>query len=84
MDQENKSENYKVFKAAGVVGILTMVSRVFGCIRDMVVAAFFGASLLTDAFWVAFHIPNLPRVKWVSCEIGKDNDYIRDKYLKGL
>ena len=24
-----------------------------------------------------------PRVKWVSCEIGKDNDYIRDKYLKG-
>lgn len=23
-----------------------------------------------------------PRVKWVSCEIGKDNDYIRDKYLK--
>jgi crotonobetainyl-CoA:carnitine CoA-transferase CaiB-like acyl-CoA transferase len=23
-----------------------------------------------------------PRVKWVSCELGKDNDYIRDKYLK--
>ena len=25
-----------------------------------------------------------PRVKWVSCEIGKDNDYIIDKYLKGV
>jgi CoA:oxalate CoA-transferase len=25
-----------------------------------------------------------PRVKWVSCEMGKDNDYIRDKYLKGV
>ena len=25
-----------------------------------------------------------PRVKWVSCKIGKDNDYIRDKYLKEL
>jgi crotonobetainyl-CoA:carnitine CoA-transferase CaiB-like acyl-CoA transferase len=25
-----------------------------------------------------------PRVKWVSCEIGKDNDYISDKYLKGV
>jgi CoA:oxalate CoA-transferase len=25
-----------------------------------------------------------PRVKWVSCEIGKDNDYIKDKYLKGV
>ena len=84
MEQVKISENSKVAKAAGIVGAATMVSRVFGCIRDMVVAAFFGASLLTDAFWVAFHIPNLPRVKWVSCEIGKDNDYIRDKYLKGL
>src|SRR5450759_949035 len=25
-----------------------------------------------------------PRVKWVSCEIGKDNDYVRDKFLKGV
>ena len=61
MDQENNSENSKVAKAAGVVGISTMVSRVFGYIRDMVVAAIFGASLLTDAFWVAFRIPNLLR-----------------------
>jgi len=61
MEQEKISENSKVAKAAGVVGISTMVSRVFGYIRDMVVAAIFGASLLTDAFWVAFRIPNLLR-----------------------
>ena len=52
------SENSKVAKAAGVVGASTMLSRVFGLVRDMVIAAFFGASWMSDAFWVAFRIPN--------------------------
>lgn len=39
----------------------TMLSRIFGFIRDMVVAAFFGAGAATDAFFVAFRIPNLMR-----------------------
>jgi len=34
-----------------------MISRVFGLIRDIVIAAFFGAGRMTDAFWVAFRIP---------------------------
>jgi putative peptidoglycan lipid II flippase len=55
------SENSKIAKAAGVVGLATMLSRIFGFIRDMVVAAFFGAGLATDAFFVAFRIPNLLR-----------------------
>ncbi|MRR15773.1 MAG: murein biosynthesis integral membrane protein MurJ, partial [Deltaproteobacteria bacterium] len=55
------SENAKVAKAAGIVGAATMVSRVFGVIRDMVIAALFGASWMTDAFWVAFRIPNMLR-----------------------
>lgn len=38
-----------------------MVSRVFGVARDMVIAAFFGASWMTDAFWVAFRIPSMLR-----------------------
>lgn len=57
----SESENMQVAKAAGVVGLATMLSRVFGFLRDMVVAAFFGAGLITDAFWVAFRIPNLLR-----------------------
>jgi putative peptidoglycan lipid II flippase len=61
MEQVNTSENSKVARAAGIVGISTMASRIFGFIRDMVVAAFFGASLATDAFFVAFRIPNLLR-----------------------
>ena len=63
MEQENchGGENAKVARAAGVVGLYTMLSRIFGFLRDMVVAAFFGAGLATDAFFVAFRIPNLLR-----------------------
>jgi len=61
MDKPNTSENSKVVKAAGIVSASTMLSRLFGFIRDMVVAAFFGASMATDAFFVAFRIPNLLR-----------------------
>jgi putative peptidoglycan lipid II flippase len=55
------SENSRVVRAAGVVGMATMLSRIFGFIRDMIVAGFFGAGLTTDAFFVAFRIPNLLR-----------------------
>jgi putative peptidoglycan lipid II flippase len=55
------AEHSRVARAAGVVGMATMLSRVFGFIRDMVVAAFFGAGAATDAFFVAFRIPNLLR-----------------------
>jgi putative peptidoglycan lipid II flippase len=57
MERAKKSENTRVAKAAGIVGSLTMVSRVFGLIRDTVIAAVFGATWMTDAFWVAFRIP---------------------------
>lgn len=60
-NRTEKSENIKVAKAAGIVGAATMVSRVFGLVRDMVIAAFFGANWMTDAFWVAFRIPNMMR-----------------------
>ena len=48
-------------KAAGVVGAATMLSRIFGLLRDVVIAAFFGAGWKTDAFWVAYRIPNMLR-----------------------
>ena len=55
------SENTRVTKAAGVVGSATLLSRIFGYIRDMVIAAFFGAGFYSDAFIAAFRIPNLVR-----------------------
>jgi putative peptidoglycan lipid II flippase len=44
-----------------VVGGLTLVSRILGFVRDLVIARFFGADAGTDAFFVAFKIPNLLR-----------------------
>ena len=43
------------------VGSNTLLSRVLGFIRDMIVAHVFGANAATDAFFVAFKIPNLMR-----------------------
>src|SRR3954469_9639401 len=40
---------------------MTMVSRVLGLVRDMAINASFGANAATDAFWVAFRIPNFMR-----------------------
>lgn len=50
-----------LFKAASTVSLLTLASRVTGLARDLLMASVFGASALTDAFNVAFRIPNLFR-----------------------
>ena len=55
------SEAVRVTKAAGIVGAATLLSRILGFVRDVVVAWFFGAGLVADAFFVAFRIPNLLR-----------------------
>ena len=55
------SEAARMTKAAGTVGAATLLSRILGFVRDMVVAWFFGAGLAADAFFVAFRIPNLLR-----------------------
>ncbi len=51
----------KLGKAAGAVGGMTMISRLFGLLRDMVIAMTFGSSSAADAFFVAFRIPNMQR-----------------------
>jgi putative peptidoglycan lipid II flippase len=50
-----------LLRALATVSSLTMVSRVLGYLRDFLIARIFGASLATDAFFVAFKIPNLLR-----------------------
>ncbi len=55
------SENVKVAKAAGIVGSATLVSRVMGYLRDMVMSWAFGTTVAADAFYVAYRIPNLLR-----------------------
>jgi len=50
-----------LLKAASTVSLLTLASRVTGLARDLLMASMFGANALTDAFNVAFRIPNLFR-----------------------
>lgn len=50
-----------LLKALATVSSMTLVSRVLGLVRDVVIARVFGAGLATDAFFVAFRIPNLLR-----------------------
>jgi putative peptidoglycan lipid II flippase len=50
-----------LLRAASTVSLFTLASRITGLARELFVAAFFGASAVTDAFNVAFRIPNLLR-----------------------
>ncbi len=54
-------QQVSLIKSASTVSLLTLVSRITGFARETLIAALFGASALTDAFNVAFRIPNLFR-----------------------
>lgn len=51
----------KIYRAFATVGGLTMVSRVLGFIRDIMIAGVLGSGAIADAFFVAFRFPNLFR-----------------------
>jgi putative peptidoglycan lipid II flippase len=55
------SEKHAIARAASIIGIGTLLSRILGFLRDAVIAHFFGAGMAADAFFVAFRIPNLWR-----------------------
>ena len=50
-----------LFKSASTISLLTLLSRITGLVRDLLMASTFGVSVMTDAFWVAFRIPNMMR-----------------------
>jgi putative peptidoglycan lipid II flippase len=51
----------RIVKAAGAISLATTLSRILGYIKDMILAKYFGATGLSDVFFVAFRIPNLLR-----------------------
>ena len=51
----------QILRALASVGSATLLSRILGFARDMVVALAFGAGMTTDAFFVAYRIPNMLR-----------------------
>ena len=50
-----------LLRAASVVSLLTLASRITGLVREQLIAASFGATAMSDAYQVAFRIPNLLR-----------------------
>ncbi len=50
-----------VARSAGIVSVAVMFSRVLGLLREMIFARYFGTGFLTDAYVVAFRIPNVLR-----------------------
>lgn len=53
--------NKVLLRGTAIVSSLTMISRILGFIREVIIARLLGASLYADAFFVAFRIPNLLR-----------------------
>jgi len=51
----------KVLKSTFVIGLMTLISRISGLVRDNVFAQTLGSSLVADVFFVAFRIPNFFR-----------------------
>jgi len=60
MKEQNNAKS-SLLRSSLVVGVMTMLSRVLGLARDVVVANYFGATGAADAFFVAFKIPNFLR-----------------------
>lgn len=50
-----------LLRSSAVVSVMTLLSRVLGMVRDMVVASYFGSGAAADAFFIAFKIPNFLR-----------------------
>ncbi|MDY6816642.1 MAG: murein biosynthesis integral membrane protein MurJ [Pseudomonadota bacterium] len=60
-EQKQPAKVPGLLRSSGLVGMMTMLSRVLGLVRDMVIARYFGAGAGADAFFVAFKIPNFLR-----------------------
>ena len=60
MEQKiNKDETPSVLKAAWLIALVTIASKFMGFVRDMVVANFYGATMISDAYFYALQIPSL-------------------------
>ncbi len=55
------SSKGRIARAAGLMSAATLISRILGYAKDMILASYFGASAKSDVFFVAFRIPNLLR-----------------------
>ena len=61
VETPTKLKTSSLLRSSAVVSVMTLLSRILGMVRDMVVASYFGSSASADAFFVAFKIPNFLR-----------------------
>lgn len=55
--KENKSPS--VLKAAWIIAVVTIVSKLIGFVRDIIIANYYGAAMVSDAYYYAYQIPSL-------------------------
>ena len=54
---ENKSPS--VLEAAWIIAVVTIVSKLIGFVRDIIIANYYGAAMVSDAYYYAYQIPSL-------------------------
>lgn len=57
--EHTKSNTTSVLKAAWLIAVVTIVSKLIGFVRDIIIANYYGASLVSDAYYYAYQIPSL-------------------------
>ena len=57
--KENTTTSNGLLKSAGLIMIVILLSKIFGFLRDVIVANYYGASIVSDAYFYAYQIPAL-------------------------
>ncbi len=84
----------RLLKSTAIIGFFTLISRVLGLVRDVLIARFLGAGIVSDAFFTAFKLPNVFRrmfaegafnaafVPLYARSIEEDGDLAADEFAK--
>lgn len=59
MESQQNDKTTSVLRAAWLIAVVTIVSKLIGFIRDIVIANYYGASMVSDAYYYAYQIPSL-------------------------
>ena len=54
---ENNTKTQSLLKAAWIIAFVTVISKLIGFLRDIVIANFYGAGMVSDAYFYAYQIP---------------------------
>ena len=71
-----------LLKSTGTFGFYTIISRLLGYLRDILIAIFLGTGMLADAFFVAFRIPNTFRRLFAEGTFNASFQVIHQKLLR--